>query len=146
MPMRRQGNAPPYARTEMMPSVPRRCPFCSAPAKRILLRHKFALAVRDAFPISPGHTLQIPRRHVCSFFETTEEVREALLKFLDAAKKAIERHYSPDGYNMGINDRAAAGQTVPHPHVHLIPQHSGDHPGPRGGVGWVLPSKANYWS
>jgi len=146
MPAQKLQGASVVAMTKTMPTLEPNCPLCILPADRILLQEELALAVRDAFPVSPGHTLLIPRRHVCSFFETTKEERGALLELLDAAKEAIEQDHAPDGYNIGINDRPAAGQTLPHLHVHVIPRYSGDHPDPRGGVRWVLPSKANYWS
>ncbi|MDV7390058.1 HIT domain-containing protein, partial [Arthrospira platensis SPKY1] len=65
---------------------------------------------------------------------------------LDEAREAVSSQYSPDGYNIGINDGPAAGQTVPHLHIHLIPRYKGDLPDPRGGVRWVIPTKADYWS
>jgi diadenosine tetraphosphate (Ap4A) HIT family hydrolase len=122
------------------------CPFCTLPADRILLADDHALVIRDGFPVSPGHTLVIPRRHVSSFFETTADERAALLRLLDEAKAALDREFSPAGYNIGINDGPAAGQTVPHLHIHLIPRYAGDREDPRGGVRWVMPEKADYWS
>jgi diadenosine tetraphosphate (Ap4A) HIT family hydrolase len=103
------------------------------------------VAVRDSFPVSPGHTLVIPRRHIGSFFELWAEERAAMLALLDSAKAGVEAEFHPDGYNIGINDGSAAGQTVPHLHIHLIPRYAGDTPDPRGGVRWVLPAKAKYW-
>jgi diadenosine tetraphosphate (Ap4A) HIT family hydrolase len=90
--------------------------------------------------------LIIPRRHIGSFFELTKVEREGLMDLVDIAKTAIEADFKPDGYNIGINDGPAAGQTVPHPHIHLIPRYSGDCPDPRGGVRWIIPAKADYWS
>ena len=72
--------------------------------------------------------------------------RNDLLGLLDGAKAVLEHEFSPDGYNIGINDGAAAGQTVPHLHIHLIPRYNGDSPDPRGGVRWIVPDKADYWS
>jgi len=104
------------------------------------------LVVRDAFPISPGHTLIIPKRHVGSFFELEADERAELLALLDKAKVVADEEFSPQGYNIGINDGAAAGQTVPHLHIHLIPRYQGDRPDPRGGVRWIIPEKADYWT
>ncbi|MCM2288105.1 MAG: HIT family protein [Sulfuritalea sp.] len=101
--------------------------------------------IRDAYPISPGHTLIIPRRHVGSFFEIATEERDALLALLEEAKRHIDQEFQPDGYNIGINDGPAAGQTVAHLHIHLIPRYAGDRSDPRGGVRWVVPEKAKYW-
>lgn len=122
------------------------CPFCQLPADRILLADDRAMVIRDGFPVSPGHTLVIPRRHVSSFFDITADERASLLHLLDQAKVALDREFAPQGYNIGINDGATAGQTVPHLHVHLIPRYAGDREDPRGGVRWVLPEKADYWS
>lgn len=121
------------------------CPFCSLPRDRIVLESELALAFRDGYPVSPGHTLVIPKRHVGSFFECTEAEQAALLKLLRIARAGLEELFHPAGYNIGINDGAAAGQTVPHLHIHLIPRYAGDRDDPRGGVRWVLPEKAAYW-
>jgi diadenosine tetraphosphate (Ap4A) HIT family hydrolase len=102
--------------------------------------------VRDAYPVSPGHTLIISRRHVGSFFELSDEERAGMLGLLDQAKTEIQASHGPQGYNIGINDGPAAGQTVPHLHIHLIPRYTGDVPDPRGGVRWVIADKAKYWA
>lgn len=105
-----------------------------------------AVVIRDGFAISPGHTLVIPRRHVASFFDLTIEERSEIFSHLDHAKADLDEERLPDGYNIGINDGAAAGQTVLHVHIHLIPRYSGDRVDPRGGVRWIIPDKADYWS
>jgi len=115
------------------------CPFCSLPADRHLLANDRAVAIRDGYPVSPGHTLIIPRRHVGSFFEVTDDERAALMQLLAQARNDLEHEFQPAGYNIGINDGAAAGQTVPHLHIHLIPRYPGDREDPRGGVRWILP-------
>lgn len=121
------------------------CLFCKIPGDEILIEHPLALAQRDGHPVSKGHTLIIPRRHVASFFETTQDERQAMMKLLDEARAILDRQYKPDGYNIGVNSGVAAGQTVMHVHMHLIPRYAGDRPDPRGGVRWVLPEKAAYW-
>ena len=121
------------------------CPFCTLPPERIVQRSEFGMLVRDGYPVSPGHSLVIPHRHVGSFFELTDSERGDLLALLDQAKQTLDALHQPDGYNIGINDGAAAGQTVPHLHIHLIPRYHGDLPDPRGGVRWVIPDKAVYW-
>ena len=121
------------------------CPFCSLPQDRIINSNVLGFVIRDGFPISPGHTLIIPKRHVGSFFEISKEERDALLDLLDQAKKVIAKELSPDSFNIGINDGPAAGQTVPHLHIHLIPRFKGDQEDPRGGVRWIIPGKAKYW-
>lgn len=110
------------------------------------LRNEAAIAVRDAFPVSQGHTLVIPQRHVQSFFDTTPAERVALLELLDKAKQQLQAEFPAAGYNIGINDGAVAGQTVHHLHIHLIPRYPGDRPDPRGGVRWIIPDKADYWT
>lgn len=121
------------------------CPFCALPAERILILADEALVIRDAFPVSPGHTLIIPRRHIGSFFELTDAERACMVELLAQAKAELDHSFQPDGFNIGINDGAAAGQTVQHLHLHLIPRYLGDVPDPRGGVRWVMPGKAKYW-
>lgn len=121
------------------------CPFCSLPVARIVDSDTMTVAVHDAFPVALGHTLVIPRRHVGSFFELEPSEQLAMLALINRARARLEREFGPDGYTIGINDGRAAGQTVPHVHLHLIPRHAGDVPDPRGGVRWVIPDKANYW-
>ncbi len=121
------------------------CPFCALPAGRIVMANGLAVAIRDGFPVSPRHTLILPRRHVGSFFAVTEEERNAMLALLDATKAGLDAEFRPDGYNLGINDGPAAGQTVPHLHMHLIPRYAGDQQDPRGGIRWLFPEKARYW-
>ncbi len=125
------------------------CPFCEITnhdEKRIIKENDLAFVVRDGFPISEGHTLIIPKRHVASFFEITNEEHQALMELLEQAQKVLDQEFKPDAYNIGINDGVEAGQTVPHLHIHLIPRYGGDVKDPRGGVRWVIPEKADYWS
>ena len=125
------------------------CPFCEITkhdGKRIIKENDLAFVVRDGFPISEGHTLIIPKRHVASFFEIANEERQALMELLEQAQKVLDQEFKPDAYNIGINDGIEAGQTVPHLHVHLIPRYDGDVKDPRGGVRWVISEKADYWS
>ncbi len=121
------------------------CPFCFLPETRIVHGDDLAVVVRDAYPVAPGYTLVIPLRHAGSFFELRRSEQAAMLSVLDQARTDLERKFAPDGYTICINDCAAAGQTVPHVHLHLIPRHRGDVDDPRGGVRWVLPAKARYW-
>lgn len=122
------------------------CPFCSIPALRIVAGNEFALVIRDGFPVSQGHTLVIPRRHIGSFFDLANDERACLLQLLDSAKSELDTEFHPDGFNVGINDGVAAGQTIPHLHIHLIPRYLGDRHDPRGGIRWIIPEKADYWS
>jgi diadenosine tetraphosphate (Ap4A) HIT family hydrolase len=122
------------------------CPFCALPDVRVLFRNTAAVAIRDWYPVTPGHTLLIPVRHVASIFDVTPAERDAMLALLETAKWQLQAEFDPAGYNIGINDGEAAGQTVAHVHMHLIPRYPGDRPDPRGGVRWVIPEKADYWS
>jgi diadenosine tetraphosphate (Ap4A) HIT family hydrolase len=122
------------------------CPFCERPKDRIVAGDAHALGIRDAYAVTAGHTLIIPRRHVGSYFETGAEERNSFLHLLDEAKRQLDRLYRPAGFNIGINDGPAAGETVGHLHIHLIPRYAGDQEDPRGGVRWVIPEKADYWS
>ena len=110
------------------------------------MQNDAAVLIRDGYPVSPGHSLVIPKRHVSSFFDATEVEQSAMLALLDHAKAQLDAELKPDGFNIGINDGQAAGQTVPHLHLHLIPRYTGDQQDPRGGVRWVIPGKADYWS
>ena len=128
----------------------KQCPFCEIAKahahQRIIAENEHAFLIRDGYPVSDGHSLIILRRHISSFFETTEPERHALLQLIDKAKSCVDSEYHPDAYNIGINDGSVAGQTVPHLHVHLIPRYENDVVDPRGGVRWIVPEKADYWS
>lgn len=119
-------------------------PFCNIEPERVLYEDAHCFVIRDGFPVSYGHTLIITRRHVSSFFDTTPEEKTALLNALGSAQKGMAIEYHPDAWNIGINDGPAAGQTVPHLHIHLIPRYDGDVPDPRGGVRRVIPDQAHY--
>lgn len=122
------------------------CLFCNLPDERVIDQCDYTLTIRDGFPLSAGHTLVIPKRHIATFFDATEEEQMAINRALQRAKSVLDQEFNPDGYNIGINNGVAAGQTVFHLHVHLIPRYKGDREDPRGGVRWVLPEKARYWS
>lgn len=122
------------------------CPFCALSSDRIRIEGKHALVIDDGFPISPGHALIVPRRHVASLFELEERESGELFELLARARSCLLKEQQPDGFNIGINDGVAAGQTVMHLHVHLIPRYLGDQRDPRGGVRWIFPDKADYWT
>ncbi|MCU0836305.1 MAG: HIT family protein [Chromatiaceae bacterium] len=122
------------------------CPFCQIEPDRIVAETALTLTIRDGFPVSPGHTLIVPRRHFADLFEARpDEVAEIWHALRHAAQQlAAERR--PDGFNVGVNVGQAAGQTVMHLHVHLIPRYAGDQPDPRGGIRRIFPDLADYWS
>lgn len=128
----------------MEPAMPD-CPFCSPADKAQLARNNNVSILWDSFPISPGHALVTPLRHVASWSDLTREEKIALLDGIDTAQQEIEKQHSPDGYNIGINDGTAAGQTIMHVHLHVIPRYAGDSDDPRGGIRWIVPDKARYW-
>lgn len=115
-------------------SVNTSCPFCSLGADRILVENSLALAVRDHRPVTPGHTLIIPKRHIQSPWEASEQEIVAMFDILKRVKADLEEAFDADGFNIGINVGAAAGQTVMHLHIHCIPRRWGDVRDPRGGV------------
>ncbi|MCV2367680.1 HIT family protein [Roseateles oligotrophus] len=121
------------------------CPFCQLASSRMVKENAHGVVIRDAFPVALGHSLIVSRRHVGSFFELTSGERLDLMTLVEDAKLELDEQYCPSGYNVGFNDGPAAGQTVPHVHIHLIPRYAGDCIDPRGGIRWVLPDKAKYW-
>ncbi len=119
-------------------------PFLQLPQEAHVASNALGFAIRDGFPVSPGHTLIVPRRLVATWFEATREEQVAMLELLDVVKAQLDAELQPDGYNIGINAGPAAGQTVMHLHMHLIPRFAGDVPDPRGGIRHVIPGKGNY--
>jgi diadenosine tetraphosphate (Ap4A) HIT family hydrolase len=117
------------------------CLFCQPDHTRIAFETDRFIGLWDGFPVSPGHLLVIPRRHIPTWFDATAEEQVALLQGIEMARQEILRRHQPDGFNIGINIGAAAGQTVFHLHIHVIPRYTGDLPDPRGGVRNVIPSK-----
>jgi len=121
-------------------------PFSAIPEAEWLCANDLAFAIFDSFPVSPGHVLVITRRVVPTYFDCTAAEQAAVMELVGEVKKVLDERLEPkpDGYNVGFNAGAAAGQTVPHVHVHVIPRYAGDMPDPRGGVRHVIPEKGNY--
>lgn len=122
------------------------CPFCRMEKSRIRLESEFAVAFCDGFPVSEGHTLVVPKRHVVSLFELPKEEQAGIWKLVAEVRAMLASQLGPDGFNIGLNDGTAAGQTVMHAHVHVIPRRHGDVADPRGGARWIIPDKAAYWA
>ena len=120
------------------------CPFCEPDPFRIIHQDASIVCLWDGFPVTAGHALIMPRRHVATWFDASRAEQIDLLDGIEIARREIESRYSPDGFNIGINLGEAAGQTIPHLHIHVIPRYRGDVPDPRGGVRYVIPEKANY--
>ena len=122
------------------------CPFCEViSTNRFIDGNDLAVVIDDNYPVSLGHSLVIPRRHAPDFFKLTPEEQAAVWDLVQVSQARLATKHHPDGFNVGLNDGEAAGQTVPHPHVHVIPRYKGDVPDPRGGVRWVVSQKAVYW-
>lgn len=123
------------------------CPFCKLSRRvEIICETATCVAFYDGYPVSPGHALIIPKRHVANYFDLTNHEREAMNVMLQYVKRKIDERFHPDGYNVGINVNEAAGQSVFHVHMHLIPRYKGDVTNPKGGVRGVIPSKQKYFS
>lgn len=113
---------------------------------RILATDELFAVVTDKFPISPGHTLLIPRRPVARFQELTSAEKARLLVWIDWTQQHLAANITPDAFNFGLNDGPAAGQTMSQLHFHIIPRYTGDVSDPRGGIRHIIPSKACYWN
>lgn len=120
------------------------CPFCQPESQVIIQRFQHCYAIRDRFPVSPGHILVIPYEHTLDWFTASEDVRLDIMKSVQILKEHLDSQFAPGGYNIGMNCGELAGQTVMHLHLHLIPRYSGDMADPRGGVRGVIPSKQKY--
>jgi diadenosine tetraphosphate (Ap4A) HIT family hydrolase len=120
------------------------CPFCSINPNRVVFSSTHGEAIWDSYPVSPGHLLIVPRRHASTWNELTDIEKSWAWSAVDQAIAAIRSRHSPDGFNVGFNFGPAAGQTVRHFHLHVIPRYAGDVEDPRGGVRHVIPAKANY--
>jgi len=121
------------------------CPFCEfVRLEKFLAEADTFVAKQDLYPVSPGHTLLMPRRHVATLFELDEQERADLFALLLEVREVLDREHNPDGYNIGVNTGRAAGQTVMHLHIHIIPRYVGDVEHPEGGVRGVIPDKARY--
>lgn len=121
------------------------CPFCGEFDKdRVIYEDSTWVVVEDGYPVSKGHCLIIPKRHVEDYFSLNWMETQDLPKLLGVIKIKLDCKYHPNGYNVGFNCGKAAGQTVPHFHLHVIPRYDGDMDDPRGGVRGVIPSKQKY--
>ncbi len=120
------------------------CRFCGREDDRAVLFNDWCQAWYDRHPVSEGHMLVVPRRHFADYFDCTAEEREALWTMVAAAREHLQQAHAPDGYNVGVNVGRAAGQSVMHLHIHLIPRYAGDVDNPQGGVRAVIPDKRHY--
>jgi diadenosine tetraphosphate (Ap4A) HIT family hydrolase len=123
------------------------CVFCERVVSGDLLAgNALAAAFPDAFPLTPGHALVVPRRHEPDFLALTADEQAALWSLVPLVRAHVEARHRPDGWNLGVNVGEAAGQTVGHAHLHVIPRYAGDVADPRGGIRWIIPARAPYWA
>jgi diadenosine tetraphosphate (Ap4A) HIT family hydrolase len=122
------------------------CIFCDIyrTNNNLIYEDSLVFSIYDNFPVSKGHVLIITKRHVEDYFLLTKEEKISIDKAIMYMKSFIDLNLKPDGYNIGINNGAVAGQTIPHLHVHLIPRYQGDVENPKGGVRGVIPNKQKY--
>jgi len=133
-------------REDMLPASDPNCPFCNENVKsRIIEDNGSVFAIKDKYPVTEHHMLVIPRRHTPDYFSMSSKERgdaEELIRYL---RNDIQRRDSSvKGFNIGTNYGVAAGQTIMHAHLHLIPRRDGDTPNPRGGVRGVIPGRMSY--
>jgi diadenosine tetraphosphate (Ap4A) HIT family hydrolase len=121
-----------------------KCVFCQRDSLQIIAENEMALAFYDGCPVSKGHILVIPKRHVATYFEASPEEHGAMINLIYETKKILQEKFNPDGYNIGANVGPAAGQTVFHFHIHIIPRYRGDVKDPRGGVRKVIPGRSSH--
>lgn len=120
------------------------CPFCNPDANRVFHEGRLVRGLWDLFPVTDGHALIVPKRHIATWFDASPAEQAEIFDTVAITRREIEARHATDGYNIGINIGEAAGQTVPHLHVHVIPRRKGDVANPRGGVRHVIPGRADY--
>jgi diadenosine tetraphosphate (Ap4A) HIT family hydrolase len=121
------------------------CPFCDPSRLAGVIEAQSTRAFADSYPVTPGHMLVVPHRHVPSIFALGETEFFELWRMVGEVRSMLSSELGVEDFTVGVNDGLAAGQTVPHAHVHVIPRRTGDIPDPRGGIRWVIPSRAPYW-
>jgi diadenosine tetraphosphate (Ap4A) HIT family hydrolase len=119
-------------------------PFYPIAPERLLLETPRCVAFLDTKPVSKGHALVVAKTVTASLFDLPVEVQAEVWETVDRVREILIRRFRPDGFNIGVNDGTAAGQTVAHAHMHIIPRYLNDVPNPRGGIRWVIPTKARY--
>lgn len=124
------------------------CIFCNIAEKvdksRIMYEDSTWIAVLDAYPVTMGHTLLIPKRHCATYFDLNDVESSTLGATIGVVVKILKTRYEAEGFNIGVNCGKNAGQTVMHCHIHIIPRYNGDCDNPRGGVRGVIPSRMSY--
>lgn len=121
-----------------------RCPFCDTSRSHVLHEGNLVKAILDGFPVSPGHALVITRRHVPTWFDASREEQNEMLETIQQVRRILDEQFAPAGFNIGWNVGAAAGQTIFHLHLHVIPRYVGDVTDPTGGIRNVIPGRGKY--
>jgi diadenosine tetraphosphate (Ap4A) HIT family hydrolase len=120
-------------------------PFHPLDPARVLLETHHAVAFLDKYPVSQGHALVVPKLVVARIEGLSPEIEASVWATVRQVRELLDERYKPDGFNIGVNDGSAAGQTISHVHIHVVPRYEGDVPDPRGGIRWIFPQKAKYW-
>lgn len=120
-------------------------PFYPLEDDRIITKSSNCIGFFDKYPISKGHALVIPRCPIESLYELDDDMQSEMWNTAKEVRNILAEQFTPDGFNIGINDGYAAGQTMPHAHIHIIPRYAEDIADPRGGIRWIIPAKAKYW-
>lgn len=119
------------------------CPFCAPKPWEVFYESQWALGLWNAYPVTPGHALIVTRRHVTDWFAATPEEQAELTAAATVARRAIEQQHHPDGYNLGLNCGEAAGQTVFHLHLHVLPRYAGQRPLNHAETDQLVPAPAH---
>jgi diadenosine tetraphosphate (Ap4A) HIT family hydrolase len=130
----------------MLMGLAKDSPFFPIDADRVILEEPNCLAFFDRYPVSKGHALVIPIRSVASLYDLDPQAQAEVWDLVRRVRSFLKTLYHPVGFNIGVNDGEAAGQTIAHAHVHIIPRYAGDVSDPRGGIRWVIPERTKYWS
>ena len=127
------------------PGLPSNSPFAPLEPDRIIFEDAETIAFYDRYPVSPGHALVVAKQGTASLYDLPAETQAALWRAVATVRNLLQQRHQPDAFNIGLNDGSAAGQTIAHAHIHVIPRYTGDQADPRGGVRWIFPDKARYW-
>jgi diadenosine tetraphosphate (Ap4A) HIT family hydrolase len=119
--------------------------FAPVELERIVYEDADTIAFYDRYPVSPGHTLVVAKTVTASLFDLPPETQAVLWRAVATVRDLLQQRHQPNGFNIGLNDGPAAGQTINHAHIHVIPRYTDDQDDPRGGVRWIFPDKARYW-
>lgn len=133
------------AHSETCNGLPSHSPFYPLDQDRVVYEDECVIAFYDCYPVSPGHTLLVAKQVTASHFDLSPDIRQHVWAAVEKVRDFLHQQHHPNGFNIGLNDGTAAGQTILHAHIHIIPRYEGDQIDPRGGVRWIFPEKANYW-